>query len=80
MKATLRTHRIDKGFSQVEFAKQLSVSEVTYRKWEKNPLNIRVGKMVQISKILGISTEDIIFFENKPNYKVGLEISEVTKK
>lgn len=33
----------------------------TYRLWEDKPSDIKLGKALDIAKVLGISVEDIIF-------------------
>lgn len=59
----LRAWRRAKDISQQEMADKLNVHINTYQNWEKNPSKISIERAVQISKILGVSINDILFTE-----------------
>ena len=59
----LRAWRRAKDISQQEMADKLNVHINTYQNWEKNPRKISIERAVQISKILGVSINDILFTE-----------------
>jgi transcriptional regulator with XRE-family HTH domain len=61
MKLTIKEWRRAKEISQERMASLCGVHINTYRAWEENPEDIRIGKAVLISDILGIPLEDILF-------------------
>ena len=54
MKLTLRQARTGVELSQEEMAERLGVSTVTYNSYEKDPKKMKVGMLVQFSKVTGI--------------------------
>lgn len=65
MSLSLREWRRVKEFSQEKMANLLSVHVNTYQNWEKDPGKISFEKAVEISKILGVSLNDIEFCASK---------------
>ena len=60
MSLSLDAWRRAKAISQEEMADFLNVSIVTYRKWEKNPGQIKIDKAILIADKLQIPLDDII--------------------
>lgn len=61
MKLTIKEWRRAKEITQEQMADSIGVHVNTYRAWEDNPEDIRIGKAVSIAEKLGISLEDILF-------------------
>lgn len=61
MALTLREWRRIKEISQEAMAKKLNIHVNTYQNWEREPGKIAVGKAFEISEILGVSMNDIVF-------------------
>lgn len=61
MKLTIKEWRRMKGISQAEMAEVCGIHINTYRSWEENPEDIRIGSAVKLSEHLGVSMSDIIF-------------------
>ena len=61
MKLTIKEWRRAKEISQEQMADLIGVHINTYRAWEDNPEDIRIGKAVLIADKLGIPLEDILF-------------------
>lgn len=61
MSLTLREWRRVKEISQEAMATKLNIHVNTYQNWEKEPEKIAWGKAVEISKILGVSINEISF-------------------
>lgn len=53
-----------RGFSQEYMAEKLKRHRNTYAKMEENPQNITMYDAYQISKILNVSVNDIIFLDD----------------
>ena len=66
-KLTLRQHRLIKGITQKELADSIGVHETTYLKIERDLNNAKVSNVVAICKALGISIDELIFFNDKSN-------------
>lgn len=47
------------GYSQEFIAKRLNITQQAYSKLEKNPYNITLGRLLQLSEILGVSVNSI---------------------
>lgn len=62
MARTLKEWRARKDMTQKEFADLIGVSPSTYNIWENNPNAIKIGNVIRISNVLGVSPQDIIFF------------------
>lgn len=60
MKLSIREWRRIKEISQEEMAKLCDVHPNTYRAWEENPSEIKIGKALLIAERFGISLNDII--------------------
>ena len=61
MSLTVREWRRVKEITQEAMAEKLNIHVNTYQKWEKEPGQISFEKAVEISKILGVSLNDISF-------------------
>lgn len=61
MSLTLREWRRVKEISQENMANKLKIHVNTYQNWEKDSGKISFDKAVEISKILGVSLNDIAF-------------------
>lgn len=61
MKLTIKEWRRAKEISQEKMADLCGVHINTYRAWEDNPEEIRIGKAVLIANKLNIPLEDILF-------------------
>jgi putative transcriptional regulator len=59
MELTIRELRRVKEISQEEMANACGVHMNTYRAWEENPKDIRLGAAKIIASKLGISLDDI---------------------
>lgn len=60
MSLSLDAWRRAKAISQEEMADFLNISIVTYRKWEKNPGQIKIDKAILIADKLQIPLDDIV--------------------
>ena len=58
---TLKECRIKKGFSSLEIAKKLDISEEKYLNNENKPENIPINIAILYSKITGVDYDDIFF-------------------
>lgn len=59
------------GISQIEFAKNLNISNATLSQYESGDINIPLQKIVEISKILNITPNYLLGFEEKEDYKMN---------
>jgi len=66
MSLTLREWRRVKEISQESMADKLQIHVNTYQNWEKDPGKIAFDKAVEISKILGVSIDEISFTAKEP--------------
>mgnify|MGYP000856315336 CR=1 FL=1 len=57
--------------SQIEFAKNLNISNATLSQYESGDINIPLQKIVEISKILDITPNYLLGFEEKEDYKMN---------
>ncbi len=57
--------------SQIEFAKNLNISNTTLSQYESGDINIPLQKIVEISKILNITPNYLLGFEEKEDYKMS---------
>lgn len=53
-----------RGYSQEYMANKLGCVRSTYAKMEENPQDITMKMAFEISKILNVSTDDIIFLDH----------------
>ncbi|MDE6441417.1 MAG: helix-turn-helix domain-containing protein [Clostridia bacterium] len=56
----LKKYRTEKGFSQSELAEKLYVSRQCVSKWEKGTTQPDLETLIQISELLGVSTDTLI--------------------
>lgn len=75
MARTLKEWRVHKGLTQEQFAKELGISPSTYNIWEKKPDVIKIRNVVLLSKTLGVSPQDIIFFDDESYLKFDKEVA-----
>lgn len=68
---TLEMARAKTGLSQEELAKQLGINRNTYAKYEKYKASMRIDMAQKFSSIVGISIDNLIFFNN--NYTSSVE-------
>ena len=59
MTFNLKTWRRLRGLTQQEMADKMGVSRQIYIRYEKNPENVRYGRIKQIAEILEIEVGDI---------------------
>ena len=57
--------------SQIEFAKNLNISNATLSQYESGDINIPLQKIIEISKILDITPNYLLGFEEKEDYKMN---------
>ena len=55
----IKKKRIEKGLTQIEFAKQVGVLQSTVAMWETKKANPMVSKLPVIAKVLGCSIDDL---------------------
>lgn len=58
-KVTLKELRQLTGLSQEDFSKKVGIPCTTYRRYEKNPKNMEVGRLFNLCDILGVSISNI---------------------
>lgn len=56
---TLEELRVLTGLSVSDFAKQIGIPETSYRRYEREPKKMEVGKLIEISEKFGIPLEKI---------------------
>lgn len=61
MKLTLKQARLIRELTQDQMAQKLGIHSQTYRKIELNPDEASIAQAKAISKVLGISNEEIFF-------------------
>lgn len=61
MSLTLRQWRRAKEITQETMADALGIHVNTYQNWEEAPEKIGIEKAIEITKILGVTLEDITF-------------------
>ena len=64
MQLTLKEWRRAKGISQETMAEKCGIHINTYRAWEENPSEIRLGKAQLMADALGIALKDIFLPES----------------
>jgi|GEM_PF-2858048 len=70
---TLREWRAYLKKSKKELAKALGIHSSTYAKWEDHPQEIRVCEIPRLAAALGCEANEIIFFEENPSFKLGID-------
>lgn len=58
---TVRAARVHKGLTQAEVAKRMGLSVPSYARIENDTDLMTIGRAKQLSDVLGMSVEDIIF-------------------
>ena len=71
-KFDIKSARVRAGFTQKELAQKMKMSVNSYLKYEKGILVLRVDQAWNLSKIVNIPFENIIFF--KPNYTSSVHL------
>lgn len=56
---SIKSVRIDLGYTQEEFAKLLNINHTTYQKKERGESPLLAIELYQISKLSGVPMEDI---------------------
>ena len=62
MSLTIRHARMMRGFTQQQMADVLCVHRTTYRKLEEHPDQITIAQAKEISRVTGVSINDLNFF------------------
>ena len=57
---TIRSIRIDKGYTQGQIANYLGISQNTYSQYEIGVLNYPVDAIVKLADIYGVSTDYLL--------------------
>jgi len=66
------------GWSQVELAKQLSVTKQTVSNWENENIQPSIEMLVRLSKVFGVTTDYLLGLEDIPRLNVdGLPVAVV---
>ena len=68
---TLDIARAKTALSQEQLAKKLGINRNTYAKYEKYKASMRIDMALKFSSIVGISIDNLIFFNN--NYTSSVE-------
>lgn len=71
MSFTIKQARLFKDFSQKQMAERLGIHVQTYRKIESDPDRATVQQAKQISKIVGITYDQIFFASNSTLSRYG---------
>lgn len=58
-KVTLKELRQLTGLNQEDFSKKVNIPFTTYRRYEKNPKTMEVGRLFNLCDILGVSVANI---------------------
>lgn len=61
LKISIKAARVNAGLTIAESAKKLGIAKSTLVAWEKNPEKISAVNQDKISRVYGISTDNIIF-------------------
>ena len=71
-KRTIREWRAFRRLNKKKLAEFIGVSFPTYHKWENGRAGeIRFRQAILLSKAFQCEVDDIIFFEDEPNLKLG---------
>ena len=65
-KLSVKQWRMVRGLSQNSMAEKIGVHEHTYRAMERNPMHVRLYKLIQICNVLGVSINDIDMRSEEP--------------
>lgn len=69
---TLEMARARIGLTQEELAKKLGITRNTYAKYEKYKTSMRIDMAQKFSSIVGISIDNLIFFNDDYTSSVGV--------
>lgn len=64
LKISLKSARVNAGYTQKEVAEKLGVSNKTVNNWEKGTSYPKADKVDAICKLYGVSYDHIIFLPN----------------
>lgn len=59
MQYSLRELRARMNWTQAQTAKKLGISTQTYNAWEKDLSNVKIGKVISIANLFGVSLDEI---------------------
>ena len=71
MKYTMKQARIGVNLTGEKMAEKLGISDVTYRKYERNPRLMSVGLFAAFCGIVGVDIDDIFLPEDLPKANNG---------
>lgn len=60
LRRNLRGYRIKSGFTQKDVSDLLKVTRATIVNWENNPIDISMGKLIQLANLYGCIPDDFI--------------------
>jgi transcriptional regulator with XRE-family HTH domain len=66
--------RKSKGLSQLDVSEKLGINQDTYSKLERGKIQLTIERLHQISEILGVSVDDILYYKEDTLTKADLEI------
>ena len=59
VKYKIAAYRKEKDYTQKDMAEKLDIALATYQRWENNPEEFRMGKALELTKILDVSLEEL---------------------
>ena len=59
VKYKIVAYRKEKNYTQKDMARKLDIALATYQRWENNPKEFRMGKALELTKILDVSLEEL---------------------
>lgn len=62
--------RSARGWSQVDLAKQLSVTKQTVSNWENDNIQPSIEMLIRLSRILGVTTDYLLGLEQIPRLDI----------
>jgi len=66
---SIKERRIAAGLTQTELAEKIGVSQATVGMWETGNRTPRASKLLELSKLLGCSVEDLL--KNLPDTQIA---------
>lgn len=74
----IRKFRIARGLSQVDLAKELSVTKQSVSNWENNNIQPSIEMLIRLADFFGITTDDLLGRTEKETIDVsGLTAKEI---
>lgn len=64
MNLKLKFRRIEKGLTQMELAEKIGATNQTISEYERGKTTPSYGNMVKLSKVLGVSVQELFFDES----------------